>query len=105
VLGSILILENRSNLEATLGEKGLPKARADEIADSIANGSSAGSELPENASPAAERLFHTIGEAVSHDFALASRTVFYVMAGVMAVAFVVSLAAMPSGRVEAPPET
>lgn len=37
---------------------------------------------------------------VQHDFALASRTVFYAMAGVMALAFVVSLATMPSGKVE-----
>ena len=35
---------------------------------------------------------------VSHDFALASRTVFYVMAGVMVVAFFVSLATMPADR-------
>jgi hypothetical protein len=34
------------------------------------------------------------------DFALASRTVFYAMAGVMAVGFVVSLLAMPGGKVE-----
>ena len=58
VLGSILILENRSNLESTLGEKGVPKAKADEIADSISNGAeSPATELPENAGPAAERLF------------------------------------------------
>ena len=35
-----------------------------------------------------------------HDFALASRTVFYGMAAVMAVAFVVALVAMPGGKVE-----
>jgi EmrB/QacA subfamily drug resistance transporter len=104
VLGSILILENRSNIEATLGAKGIPKDKADAIADSISNGSSAGSELPENAGPAAERLYQTISNAVSHDFALASRTVFYAMAGVMVVAFIVSLAAMPRGKVEQLPE-
>jgi EmrB/QacA subfamily drug resistance transporter len=104
VLGSVLILENRSNLESTLGEKGIPKAKADAIADTISNGSSAGAQLPENASPAAEKMFHTISNAVSYDFALASRTVFYAMAGVMAVAFVVALAKMPSGKVEQTPE-
>lgn len=36
--------------------------------------------------------------AVQHDFALASRTVFYVMAGVMAVAFLVALKWMPAGK-------
>jgi hypothetical protein len=39
-----------------------------------------------------------IFSAVQHDFALASRTVFYAMAGVMAVAFVVALIWMPSGK-------
>ena len=38
--------------------------------------------------------------SVPHDFALASRTVFYGMAAVMAVAFVVALVAMPGGKVE-----
>ncbi len=104
VLGSILILENRSNLETTLGAKGLAKGRADEIADSISNGSSAGAELPAHAGAAAQKAFHVVTEAVAHDFALASRTVFYAMAGVMAVAFFVALAAMPAGKVEEPPE-
>ena len=35
-----------------------------------------------------------------HDFALATQTVFYAFAGVMAVAFVVALLKMPSGKVE-----
>lgn len=38
--------------------------------------------------------------AVQHDFALASRTVFYAMAAVMVVAFVVALIWMPAGKVE-----
>ncbi|HEY5976661.1 MAG TPA: MFS transporter [Solirubrobacterales bacterium] len=90
VLGSILILENRSNLESTFSEKGLPTEKADEIADQISNGSSAASGA--------------IPHFVAYDFALASRTVFYAMAGVMAVAFVVALATMPSGKVDGTPE-
>jgi hypothetical protein len=39
-----------------------------------------------------------IFSAVQHDFALASRTVFYAMAAVMAVAFVVALIWLPSGK-------
>jgi hypothetical protein len=35
---------------------------------------------------------------------LASRTVFYCMAGVMALAFVVALVEMPHGKVEEAPE-
>lgn len=97
VLGTILILENKANLESTLGAKGVPKAKADQIADSISQGSSSSSAgFAEAAGGHAQQLF----AAVQHDFALASRTVFYVMAGVMALAFVVALAAMPAGKVE-----
>ncbi len=38
-------------------------------------------------------------EQIPHDFALSSRTVFYGMAVAMALAFIVSLVAMPSGKV------
>jgi len=97
VLGTILILRNKANLESTLGAQGVPKARADAIADSISQGSASGSEgFAESAGAHAQHLF----AAVQHDFALASRTVFYVMAGVMALAFVVAVATMPAGKVE-----
>jgi EmrB/QacA subfamily drug resistance transporter len=97
VLGSILILENKSNLEASLGAKGVPKAQADQVADCISQGAASGCEtIAQQAGSHAKVLFAT----VPHDFALASRTVFYGMAAVMVVAFVVSLAAMPSGKVE-----
>ncbi len=39
-------------------------------------------------------------DAIPQDFALASPTVFYAMAAVMAVAFLISLARMPAGKVE-----
>jgi EmrB/QacA subfamily drug resistance transporter len=94
VLGTILILQNKSNLEATAAGHGVPKSVADEIADSISQGSGA-EEAPQQVSGA-------IGKVVSsipHDFALATQTVFYAMAGVMALAFVVALVTMPSGKV------
>jgi hypothetical protein len=37
-------------------------------------------------------------DAIPHDFAMASRTVFYGMAAVMAVAFVIAVAGMPAPR-------
>jgi EmrB/QacA subfamily drug resistance transporter len=102
VLGSILILENKSNLESSLGAKGVPKEQADEVADCISQGAASGCEsIAQSAGSGAAKLFST----VPHDFALASRTVFYGMAAVMAVAFVVALVAMPGGKVEeAPPD-
>jgi EmrB/QacA subfamily drug resistance transporter len=96
VLGSVLIVQNKSNLEATAAEHGVPKAAADEIADQISQGSGS-----------AESGAHQVGGAIAkvaenipHDFALATQTIFYAFAGVMAVAFVVALAKMPSGKVE-----
>jgi MFS family permease len=97
VLGSVLILENRSNLETSLAAKGVPKGTADQVASCVSQGGEAGCEsVAQKAGGHAAKLFST----VPHDFALASRTVFYGMAAVMAVAFVLALAAMPGGKVE-----
>jgi fucose permease len=83
--------------EASLGAKGIPKAQADQVAGCVSSGSAAGCEgLAHQAGSQAKLLF----SSVPHDFALASRTVFYGMAAVMAVAFLVSLIAMPGGKVE-----
>lgn len=95
VLGSILILQNRSNLEATAAENGIPKQIGSEIADTISQGTGAGAE-PEHLPPKVQKLV----DSIPHDFALASRTVFYGMAAVMAVAFVIALVRMPAGKVE-----
>ncbi|HET6998112.1 MAG TPA: MFS transporter [Solirubrobacterales bacterium] len=97
VLGSILILENKSNLESSLGAKGVPKEQADEVADCISQGSANACEaVAGSAGSGGAKLFST----VPHDFALATQTVFYGMAAVMVVAFVVALVAMPKGKVE-----
>ena len=97
VLGTVLILAEQ--VEPGV-DRWAPRAcrrrQADEIADSISQGSG-GSEA---ASPNRRRARQASSPAVQHDFALASRTVFYAMAGVMAVAFVVALIWMPSGKVE-----
>jgi EmrB/QacA subfamily drug resistance transporter len=95
VLGSILILENRSNLEATADENGFPKQVGKEIADQISQGTGAG-QSPEHLPAKVQKVV----DAIPHDFAMASRTVFYGMAAAMVVAFVVSLVAMPGGKVE-----
>jgi len=95
VLGSILILQNRSNLEATADENGIPKQVGSELADTISQGTGAGAE-PEHLPANVQKVV----DAIPHDFAMASRTVFYGMAGVMAVAFVIALVRMPAGKVE-----
>ena len=100
VLGSILILENRSHLETTADQHGFSKEVGSEIADQISQGTGAG-ETPEHLPAQVQKVV----DAIPHDFAMASRTVFYGMAAVMAVAFVIALVAMPSGKVEEAPES
>jgi EmrB/QacA subfamily drug resistance transporter len=98
VLGSILISTNRSHLESTLGSEGLPKSTADQVADAVTHsgGGDSGS-FTQHAGERAREIF----DAVQLDFAYATRAVLYIMAGALAVAFVVALIGMPKGRVEA----
>ncbi|HKJ35428.1 MAG TPA: MFS transporter [Solirubrobacterales bacterium] len=98
VLGTILISENRTNIESSLADLGIGKERADAIALSLSQsgGSGASSAFSDQMGVSAEKIF----AAVQLDYALATRTVFYVMAGVMALAFVVALLTMQPGRVE-----
>jgi EmrB/QacA subfamily drug resistance transporter len=98
VLGSVLILENRSQLESSAAEQGVPKHVASEIADAISSGSQSGESVPHLGGPVGK-----IVASIPHDFALATQTVFYAFAGVMAVAFVLALVAMPAGKVTEPP--
>jgi len=95
VLGTVLILQNKSNLESTLGEEGIPKAEADGIAESLTEaGGGNEAAFAQSAGEKAKEIF----SAVQYDFALSSRTVFYGMAIAMAIAFVVALIWMPSGK-------
>ncbi|MFN8216051.1 MAG: MFS transporter [Solirubrobacterales bacterium] len=97
VLGSVLIVQNRSHLEDSLSAKGFSTDQAHEVADCVSGGGeSACSQVAHAAGSKAGQLFST----VPHDFALATQTVFYAFAAVMAVAFVVALVKMPSGKVE-----
>jgi hypothetical protein len=100
VLGTILILRNKANIETSLGALGVPRERADQIAGALSQsgGGSASSSFGEATGPAARRAF----EAVQHDFALSTRTVFYVMAGVMVVTYVFAHVAMPRGKAPDP---
>ena len=96
VLGSILILQNKSNLEDTAATHGVPKGVADEIADTISQGAASTESAPEQLPANIQKVV----DSIPHDFALASRTVFFGMAAAMAVAFLISLKTMPSGKVE-----
>jgi EmrB/QacA subfamily drug resistance transporter len=101
VLGTILIAQNMSNIESSLQGAGLPAARAEQVADAVSHaGSGSSGEFSSRAGPKAKEIFADI----QHDFALSSRVVFYVMAGVMLVSFAVALVGMPAGRAQEPAE-
>jgi EmrB/QacA subfamily drug resistance transporter len=96
VLGTILIIQNKANIESSLGDLGVPKERADQVAAALSQsgeGDQSGG-FADVSGRAAQRMF----EAVQHDFAQSTQTIFYAMAAVMAVAFVVALLGLPKGR-------
>ncbi len=95
VLGSILITENVSRVEKTLGKVGASKAQADSVAHAI-SGAASGS----NAGASRGHASHGISHQIQLDFAHSTQTIVYGMAAAMALAFIVALRWMPGGRVE-----
>jgi EmrB/QacA subfamily drug resistance transporter len=96
VLGAILISQDKTNVPAALTKHGVPSAVAHRIAASFGStgpGSGASSRQPAS-------LVHDVQLAFAHS----TQTVFYVMAGVMAATFIVSVRRLPRGRVEPPAE-
>ena len=98
VLGSLLITENVSRVERTLGKVGVPKARADSVAHSI-SGAAGGTGSGAGGSG---RAAHAVTHQIQLDFAHSTQTVIYGMAGAMALAFIVAVRAMPGGKAEQP---
>ena len=85
ILGTILVTELRSRLTSSLLSQGVPASRASAQADQIgqAHGTSGSAG--------------NIPHFVRLDFAYATRTVFYVMAGIMAAAAVVAFVGLERG--------
>ncbi|HEX3946469.1 MAG TPA: MFS transporter [Acidimicrobiales bacterium] len=87
ILGTILVSEMRSHVTSSLIAKGLSAQKAAHQAASIAQlqGSSSGGTV------------NSIPHFIRLDFAYATRTVLYVMAGIMAVAAIVALLGLKPG--------
>ena len=90
VLGTILVSQLRSRVTTSLVSQGLPRGRASAVASAISQSQSAGGRVS------------TIPRFIRHDFAYSTRTVLYVMAGIMAVAAVVALFGLEPGRQQEP---
>ncbi len=100
ILGSVLILENQSHLETSLGKLGVSGDKADAVANCVSKGEAACQEIGAQLGDKAPKVFGTI---LPEAFAASTQTVFYCFAGVMVVAFVIALKFMPAGKVEEPP--
>ena len=96
ILGSLLITWNKSNLESALGAKGVPKGKADAVAECVSQGEAACQAVGQSLGAKAGDVFGAVPMA----FAEATRDVFYGMAVALAIAFVIALRFMPSGKVE-----
>ena len=97
IMGAILLTVNRSNLETSLATFGIPKARADAIAESVTgSGGNNSASFAKQAGSKATEIF----DAVRLDFAQATRVILFVMAGIMAVTALVALFGLPKGRQE-----
>jgi EmrB/QacA subfamily drug resistance transporter len=86
ILGTILVSQVRSNVTRTLVSKGLPSGRAHAEAARIAEARSGSTAM--------------IPHFVRLDFAEATRSVFYVMAAIMAVAAIVAFVGLRAGAQE-----
>jgi EmrB/QacA subfamily drug resistance transporter len=94
VLGTILVAQLRDHVTSSLISVGVSPSRAATEASKIAQFQSTGSGA-----------IHSIPRFIRLDFAEASRTVIFVMAGIMAVAAVVGFFGLQPGVQESPDET
>jgi EmrB/QacA subfamily drug resistance transporter len=92
ILGAVLVSRNDTNVTRSLARAGVPQSVAHRVAASL--GSATG---PQSGSGQSHALVHDVQLAFAHS----TRTVFYIMAAVMAATFIVTLRGLPRGRIEA----
>jgi hypothetical protein len=88
----VLISRNETNVTGALTKAGVPAAAAHRVAGSFgtsAASSGSGGGAPSNA------VLHDVQLAFAHS----TQTVFYIMAGIMAATFIVTVRWLPRGRI------
>jgi hypothetical protein len=90
IMGSILISRNQTNVTRALTHGGVPDNVAHRVASSFGTSAGGGSG---GGQP------HAIVHDVQLAFAHSTQTVFYIMAGIMVVTFIVTVRWLPRGRV------
>ncbi len=95
ILGTLLISENRSNIESRFEDLGATKAQADAVVSELsqAGGGQASGSISQ-AGGKAQEFFNAVQEGFAHS----TQTVFYGMAIAMVLAGIVAVARIPSGK-------
>ena len=95
ILGTILISENRSNIESAFEKLGASKEQADAVANSItqSGGGEASGAISSGGAKAQDFL-----AAVQHSFAQSTEVVFYGMAVAMLLGLLVTAIRVPAGK-------
>ena len=95
MLGTLLISQNRSNIESRFEDLGATKSQADQVVDSLSqSGGGDASDQIQQADRRPQDFFH----AVQQGFAESTEVIFYGMAIAMALAGIVALARIPKGK-------
>ena len=89
IMGTILISRNETNVTRALTHAGVPGNVAHRVASSFGSSAGGGSGAGQP---------HAIVHDVQLAFAHSTQTVFYIMAGIMAVTFLVTVRWLPRGR-------
>ena len=92
VLGAVLISLNHTNVTNALTKAGVPASVAHRVSGSLS------SSTPTGSSSAGQP--HALVHDVQLAFAHSTQTIFYIMAGVMAGAFLIAVRRLPRGRFE-----
>jgi predicted MFS family arabinose efflux permease len=89
VLGALLISETKTKVAGALTRHGVPESVADRVASSFGSAASSGASR-------SGALAHEVELAFAHSL----QPVFYAMAGVLALTFLITLLWLPRGRLE-----
>ena len=98
VLGSLMVTTMHDKIDDFLAGQGASQAEIEEVNDSLTASGGGDSRVPDTSGKRGEEIYAQI----KTDFSDAVQLVIYVMAGVMAVVFVIALTLMRPGRAEAP---
>lgn len=101
VLGTILISQNRTNVDDKLTALGCPSDVAGSVADGIngaATGGGGGGGSFDELAKVCGASAADLGAGVADAFALSSQVIFFIMAGAMAFAAIVAKFGMPRGK-------